>query len=109
SLCLRATVPSSAYISTLSLHDALPILARVDQARPCARPRGACGLARNRRTDSDRKRILPWITELDRIDRDAWDRGDDDKWTAFRSEEHTSELQSRVDLVCRLLLEKKNK
>src|SRR5699024_12183913 len=31
-------------------------------------------------------------------------------WHAFtnRSEEHTSELQSRFDLVCRLLLEKKN-
>src|SRR6266536_5816297 len=34
-------------------------------------------------------------------------------WSAIptcppRSEEHTSELQSRVDLVCRLLLEKKN-
>src|SRR5690349_23107394 len=29
------------------------------------------------------------------------------KWT--RSEEHTSELQSRRDLVCRLLLEKKKK
>src|SRR2546421_11516053 len=28
---------------------------------------------------------------------------------AFRSEEHTSELQSRSDLVCRLLLEKKKK
>src|SRR5438105_7163192 len=28
---------------------------------------------------------------------------------ADRSEEHTSELQSRVDLVCRLLLEKKNR
>src|SRR5207249_6298597 len=28
---------------------------------------------------------------------------------ARRSEEHTSELQSRFDLVCRLLLEKKNK
>src|SRR2546428_3239403 len=27
---------------------------------------------------------------------------------ADRSEEHTSELQSRSDLVCRLLLEKKN-
>src|SRR5690349_22186038 len=27
---------------------------------------------------------------------------------ALRSEEHTSELQSRRDLVCRLLLEKKN-
>src|SRR6266513_876524 len=26
----------------------------------------------------------------------------------FRSEEHTSELQSRFDIVCRLLLEKKN-
>src|SRR5699024_12067759 len=32
-------------------------------------------------------------------------------WFGFgeRSEEHTSELQSRFDLVCRLLLEKKNK
>src|SRR6266536_5617203 len=29
--------------------------------------------------------------------------------TVGRSEEHTSELQSRVDLVCRLLLEKKKK
>src|SRR5699024_11968737 len=28
--------------------------------------------------------------------------------TSGRSEEHTSELQSRFDLVCRLLLEKKN-
>src|SRR2546428_10111855 len=28
--------------------------------------------------------------------------------TITRSEEHTSELQSRSDLVCRLLLEKKN-
>src|SRR5699024_11223713 len=28
---------------------------------------------------------------------------------AMRSEEHTSELQSRFELVCRLLLEKKNK
>src|SRR5476649_3100995 len=31
-------------------------------------------------------------------------------WRVFqRSEEHTSELQSHSDLVCRLLLEKKNK
>src|SRR3712207_7358003 len=29
-------------------------------------------------------------------------------WTSDRSEEHTSELQSRQYLVCRLLLEKKN-
>src|SRR5438874_3758109 len=31
------------------------------------------------------------------------------KSAVARSEEHTSELQSRRDLVCRLLLEKKNK
>src|SRR5207247_4810849 len=30
-------------------------------------------------------------------------------WARARSEEHTSELQSRVDLVCRLLLEKKKR
>src|SRR5699024_11460858 len=32
----------------------------------------------------------------------------DDLFGVLRSEEHTSELQSRFDLVCRLLLEKKN-
>src|SRR2546430_7421076 len=31
------------------------------------------------------------------------------RFTAFRSEEHTSELQSQSNLVCRLLLEKKKK
>src|SRR5260370_31487986 len=30
-------------------------------------------------------------------------------WAAARSEEHTSELQSHLNLVCRLLLEKKKK
>src|SRR5207237_10482969 len=30
-------------------------------------------------------------------------------FTGLRSEEHTSELQSHLNLVCRLLLEKKNK
>src|SRR4051812_49969780 len=29
------------------------------------------------------------------------------RWAVTRSEEHTSELQSHVNLVCRLLLEKK--
>src|SRR2546422_7727403 len=33
----------------------------------------------------------------------------DDRWHVVRSEEHTSELQSRLHLVCRLLLEKKKK
>src|SRR5690349_24020278 len=40
----------------------------------------------------------------------TWSRphGDDTASCPGRSEEHTSELQSRRDLVCRLLLEKKN-
>src|SRR5699024_12122897 len=35
-------------------------------------------------------------------------RINDHRRLQIRSEEHTSELQSRFDLVCRLLLEKKN-
>src|SRR5690554_7278241 len=35
------------------------------------------------------------------------EEGDFSRVTDFRSEEHTSELQSRPHLVCRLLLEKK--
>src|SRR5437016_9037441 len=37
----------------------------------------------------------------------ALDHGPDDPLTRRRSEEHTSELQSLTNLVCRLLLEKK--
>src|SRR5687768_17876782 len=36
-----------------------------------------------------------------------WKTGEVIETSAFRSEEHTSELQSRLHLVCRLLLEKK--
>src|SRR3712207_9013204 len=39
-------------------------------------------------------------------DRDMSEAGQE--WLDTRSEEHTSELQSRQYLVCRLLLEKKN-
>src|SRR3954471_25100245 len=37
----------------------------------------------------------------------AWLAGGTGGYVEWRSEEHTSELQSRRDLVCRLLLEKK--
>src|SRR2546430_8412492 len=37
----------------------------------------------------------------------AFRRVDDDRCVSGRSEEHTSELQSQSNLVCRLLLEKK--
>src|SRR5699024_11281494 len=45
----------------------------------------------------------------DRIDF-TQEQGETEVWEIYnkRSEEHTSELQSRFDLVCRLLLEKKN-
>src|SRR5205809_3657775 len=41
--------------------------------------------------------------------RAAGQRGQGDADDGHRSEEHTSELQSRLHLVCRLLLEKKKK
>src|SRR2546428_7329299 len=47
------------------------------------------------------ERVRHPVAVLDRVDAGAQGRRDP------RSEEHTSELQSRSDLVCRLLLEKK--
>src|SRR2546422_6657869 len=41
-----------------------------------------------------------------RLTLSSWD--DPKRGIGCRSEEHTSELQSRLHLVCRLLLEKKN-
>src|SRR5437588_4963457 len=46
------------------------------------------------------RRELPW-----RQNTTGYTPIGDEKW---RSEEHTSELQSHSDIVCRLLLEKKN-
>src|SRR2546422_3248033 len=45
------------------------------------------------------------LAELQQVER----RGDESQRQQCRSEEHTSELQSRLHLVCRLLLEKKKK
>src|SRR5438445_12638723 len=68
-------------IYTLSLHDALPIY-HLNDRRHCRRKHSAGYCSR---------RCLPKsLKDLGR-----------------RSEEHTSELQSRQYLVCRLLLEKK--
>src|SRR3712207_7666559 len=69
-------------IYTLSLHDALPISTRTASSMwRCATSRGP-----------------------------TWGRSSGVRggWIWLRSEEHTSELQSRQYLVCRLLLEKKN-
>src|SRR5687768_17767744 len=69
-------------IYTLSLHDALPI--------SCARRRST------RSTRSRTASVSPACSRARPRSRRRW-----------RSEEHTSELQSRLHLVCRLLLEKK--
>src|SRR2546422_10155792 len=78
-------------IYTLSLHDALPISAVVkDGAVPISLlEAGPLGIGWLRPT------ALFSLEGLDSI--------------SHRSEEHTSELQSRLHLVCRLLLEKKKK
>src|SRR5947209_11649894 len=86
-------ITSTTELSTLSLHDALPILlsrgklVQLDQTDLCALRYGD-GLEFPREGASPGFHFF--IIEL-----------------AFRSEEHTSELQSRQYLVCRLLLEKK--
>src|SRR3712207_7973661 len=83
-------------IYTLSLHDALPICGRpLDRAARAGRADGQRALRRVARGHRGAHVCLP---------RDP-DRPD----PRFRSEEHTSELQSRQYLVCRLLLEKKKK
>src|SRR5438034_6223342 len=90
--CSAGTAPRS--ISTLSLHDALPIFGRTSlrraQERPVVRGERPYGVARLAAGAAERV-----------VDRPARRR----EWG--RSEEHTSELQSHSDLVCRLLLEKK--
>src|SRR5207249_6163350 len=57
------------------------------------------------------RRIQSWCRPADHPTRRARDNHSVTKTKSDesgRSEEHTSELQSRFDLVCRLLLEKKN-
>src|SRR5688572_32202164 len=85
----NTTTPTKIY--TLSLHDALPILPARQRARG---QRGAARRRRQRRQHGGRGRSR-------RHRRPGPAR------QGLRSEEHTSELQSQSNLVCRLLLEKK--
>src|SRR5206468_6985681 len=96
------TAPAHPPLYTLSLHDALPIYSPARPARarrpppPPSRPTTHPGCNRAS-TGSDTSPSAGC-----RSSRPPRTR-------AGRSEEHTSELQSRSDLVCRLLLEKKKK
>src|SRR5690606_41860593 len=105
-LSLHALAPL--YRSTLSLHDALPIYLPPGQERdpgavhlhPAGHPGGAA--ADGASQEAHRRRPDPAAPGGACARRGA--RGAD---RLLRSEEHTSELQSRENLVCRLLLEKK--
>src|SRR5947209_9135012 len=79
---------SATEMYTLSLHDALPIL------KPSSNERTAVFSS---------LRLSPMSASLSR----ASSRARRAASRSLRSEEHTSELQSRQYLVCRLLLEKK--
>src|SRR5688572_27559997 len=89
------TAPTEIY--TLSLHDALPIShLRLPRRRAAARRHGGGAAPQGgvRRGGSPLRGTSP-------VRRKVGGRS--------RSEEHTSELQSQSNLVCRLLLEKKKK
>src|SRR5438067_1125062 len=104
-------MPSSAasVLYTLSLHDALPI------SRPVPARCHPCGRARRgertgyRQGDAAGLRLSHGSTDAARLRRAGYDLQDRRDHVhrvpraALRSEEHTSELQSRFDLVCRLL------
>src|SRR5207247_8114121 len=102
---LPSTPPTDTY--PLSLHDALPIYIRTSPRRP----RRSSTSSRERWPDSvSRHRGLRQRPRSRRLlDPSAPKAVHQRQEPVSRSEEHTSELQSRVDLVCRLLLEKKKK
>src|SRR3712207_8440889 len=91
-------------IYTLSLHDALPIY-RAGTGLPS---RGEPGVGRPRRQGVSRSGQDVLVARAPGADHPSSPRTPQ-RSDGVRSEEHTSELQSRQYLVCRLLLEKKKK
>src|SRR5688572_32162458 len=94
-------------ISTLSLHDALPISVTKTEQRPGSI--AACSMPQPKQTGTPSRSGAPQRAQLSV--RASAPAGTVARPCAAdrRSEEHTSELQSQSKLVCRLLLEKKNK
>src|SRR5437868_12440952 len=101
--------PATTIIYTLSLHDALPIY-RQSHSRQSWNCRRVWGYQRSRSFEC---RALPAraLTQFECRCSRRYSRvfARRHGGRQERSEEHTSELQSRFDLVCRLLLEKKKK
>src|SRR5690242_21616868 len=93
--------PAPSDIYTLSLHDALPIYPERQCMNHVVGMTGACFLARICACNANTRSLTGGRVEATTEALAVAEGG--------RSEEHTSELQSHVNLVCRLLLEKKNK
>src|SRR2546429_4236192 len=102
---LNDTAPPE--ISPLPLHDALPISEGLDDALASSERLHQLGVA-VQALDAVREqpRHPAWVLRLGH-GHVAQARLEVDAVGVHRSEEHTSELQSRLHLVCRLLLEKK--
>src|SRR3989449_6008323 len=67
-------------------------------------------LFRSRHRGEERRHsVAPVALDLPQRERTVLAAAPRDEYVLGRSEEHTSELQSRLHLVCRLLLEKKKK
>src|SRR5262249_57271004 len=98
--CLHHPPPH--HIHPLSLHDALPICCLLTGERRTIPGETAEQVERELRalTDDAELRLT--------FSRDPFEAPPDHPFVRLRSEEHTSELQSLTNLVCRLLLEKKN-
>src|SRR5207248_10267250 len=97
-----SNVRAAPELYTLSLHDALPICGDVTQVEP--KPGKKVSLATTTtQFDTTRALLLGGAVVLGVLGVVVFIRGE----ARRRSEEHTSELQSPYDLVCRLLLEKK--
>src|SRR5206468_6029528 len=100
--------PPTTDIYTLSLHDALPIFRKLRIARITPEELKQKLDAGEDIMVVDLRSSVEFEGEGDTVVAGAL-RMNTDEIEARRSEEHTSELQSRSDLVCRLLLEKKKK
>src|SRR5207237_8376263 len=97
------THPATTKIYTLSLHDALPISGRAQAWKIYLLV--ACDLKRSRGFKSLSRRSNLIFSGI--ISTQIVCQHGGAKCFQVRSEEHTSELQSHLNLVCRLLLEKK--
>src|SRR5699024_12132482 len=98
-LLLSFPLPVPPVFHSLSLHDALPIYSSASLCMLMNTSPSAC-LSFNLTYSSFERVNFTLAPSSFNIFSNSL--------AVFRSEEHTSELQSRFDLVCRLLLEKKN-